>query len=208
MESLMVRSVTKLFVCLSMMLMPVAAYAQAETSPPPVAGSSESEDIQPRIVGHRGTTQIGFAGFFDRVYSSEKLFPLNYTVQIDAGRFITKRFVARLGLVGSGSRGGDNSVDLATGPGAPSVYATGGLMFYFTPESIMSLYTDVEYWAQLTQRPDADSGSVVGKAGLQASVSSRASLFFEGGYGVRLTRGDGGELMTRIIGQVGLRIKF
>lgn len=205
----MVRSVTRLFVCLSMMLMPVAAYAQVAGAPPSaVGGLPESEDIEPRIVGHKGTTQIGFAGFFDRVYSSEKLMPLNYTVQFDAGRFITKRFVAKLGLVGSGSRGGENASDLASGPGAPSLEATGGLMFYFTPESIISFYTAAEYWAQLTQRSGPDSGSVVGKVGLQAAVSARASFFFEGGYGVRITRGDGGELMTRINGQVGLRIKF
>jgi hypothetical protein len=91
----MVRSVTRLFVCLSMMLMPVAAYSQVAGAQPSAVGASpESEDIEPRIVGHKGTTQIGFAGFFDRVYSSEKLMPLNYTVQFDAGRFITKRFVA------------------------------------------------------------------------------------------------------------------
>jgi hypothetical protein len=205
----MVRSVNKLFVCLSMMLMPAAAYAQAAGAPPSTIGSaSESEDIEPRIVGHKGTTQIGFAGFFDRVYSSEKLMPLNYTVQFDAGRFITKRFVAKIGLVGSGSRGGENSSDLASGPGAPSLEASVGLMFYFTPESIISFYTGAEYWAQLTQRSGTDSGSAVGKVGLQAAVSARASVFVEGGYGVRLTRGDGGELMTRINGQVGLRIKF
>ena len=205
----MARSVTKLFVCLSMMLMPIAAYAQVEGTPSsPAASWPESEDIEPRIIGHKGTTQIGFAGFFDRVYSSEQLMPLNYTVQFDAGRFITKRFVVKLGLVGSGSRGGEDSADLASGPGAPSLYATGGLMFYFTPESLVSFYIAAEYWAQLTQRSGADSGSVVGKAGLQAAVSARASFFFEGGYGVRITRGDGGELMTRINGQVGLRIKF
>jgi hypothetical protein len=169
---------------------------------------AQSEDIEPRIIGHKGTTQIGVAGFFDRVYSSEQLLPLNFTVQVDAGRFITKRFVARLGLVGSGSLGGEDSENLASGAGAPSVHATGGLMFYFTPESIISLYTGAEYWTQLTQRADADKGSVFGKAGLQAAVSSRASVFAEGGYGVRVTRGDKGELMTRITGQVGLRIKF
>jgi hypothetical protein len=81
-------------------------------------------------------------------------------------------------------------------------------MFYFTPESIISFYTAAEYWAQLTRRSGADSGSVVGKAGLQAAVSSRASFFLEGGYGVRITKGDEGELLTRITGQVGLRIKF
>jgi hypothetical protein len=81
-------------------------------------------------------------------------------------------------------------------------------MFYFTPEAIMSFYTSTEYWAQLTQRAGADSGSIVAQGGLQAAVSSRASLFVEAGYGARLTRGKEGELMTRIVGQVGLRIKF
>ena len=189
-------------------VIPMAALAQGDAPRAVVDSSAESEDIEPRIVGRRGTTQIGFAGYVQRGYSSEELFPLNFSLQVDAGRFITKRFVARLGVIGSGSRGGDDSADVATGPGVPSLYATGGLMFYFTPEAIMSFYTSTEYWAQLTQRAGADSGSIVAQGGLQAAVSSRASLFVEAGYGARLTRGKEGELMTRIVGQVGLRIKF
>lgn len=193
----MVRSVSRIVFVGLLITGGAAAGAQAQ-----------SEDIEPRVIGRKGATHIGFAGFLDRVYSSEQLLPLNWTAQVDAGRFITNRLVARLGLVGSGSRGGENAADLATGAGAPSVHATGGLMFYFTPQSIVSLYTGAEYWTQLTQRADADAGSVFGKAGLQAAVSSRASFFVEGGYGVRVTKGDKGEVMTRITGQVGLRIKF
>jgi hypothetical protein len=39
-------------------------------------------------------------------------------------------------------------------------------------------------------------------------LSSRAGLFIEGGYGVRLTKGDEGERLTRLTGQIGLRIRF
>lgn len=205
----MLRCVITLIVCSSMIVViPMAALAQGDAPRSAVDSSAESEDIEPRIVGRRGTTQIGFAGYVHRGYSSEELFPLNFSLQVDAGRFITKRFVARIGVIGSGSRGGDDSADVATGPGVPSLYATGGLMFYFTPEAIMSFYTSTEYWAQLTQRAGADSGSIVAQGGLQAAVSSRASLFVEAGYGARLTKGKEGELMTRIVGQVGLRIKF
>lgn len=193
----MVRSVSRIVVVVLLITGGAAASAQAQ-----------SEEIEPRVIGHKGTTHIGFAGFLDRVYSSEELLPLNWTAQMDVGRFITNRIVARLGLVGSGSVGGDDSADLASGAGAPALNATGGLMFYFTPKSILSLYTGAEYWAQLTQRADVDSGTVFGKVGLQAALSSRASFFTEGGYGVRLTKDDKGGVMTRITGQIGLRIKF
>jgi hypothetical protein len=193
----MVRSVSRIVFVGLLITGGAAAGAQAQ-----------SEDVEPRIVGRKGTTQIGFAGFLDRVYSSEQLLPLNWAAQIDAGRFITNRFVARLGLVGSGSFGGDDSADLASGAGAPALHASGGLMFYFTPQSILSFYTGAEYWTQITRRADVDSGTVFGKVGLQAALSSRASFFTEGGYGVRLTKDDKGGIMTRITGQIGLRIKF
>ena len=54
---------------------------------------------------------------------------------------------------------------------------------------MISLYGAGEYWAQLTQRAEQDAGSIVVKLGLHAALSSRASLFAEGGYGFGLTRG-------------------
>jgi hypothetical protein len=71
-----------------------------------------------------------------------------------------------------------------------------------------SLYAGGEYWAQLTQRATSDAGVMVGTLGLQGLVSSRASVFIEGGYGVGLTRGDEGELRSRIVGRAGVRLKF
>jgi hypothetical protein len=81
-------------------------------------------------------------------------------------------------------------------------------LYYFTPQSIVSAYAGVDYWAQLTQRAEADAGSIVGTLGLQGAMSSRVSAFVEGGYGPALTRGDDDERLWRVIGRVGVRLKF
>jgi hypothetical protein len=169
---------------------------------------AQSEDIEPRTVGGRGATFVGLSGFVDRFSSSEEALPLNYIAQVDVCRFITNRFALRVGAVGSGSLGGESPEDLATGSGAPSLHAAAGLLYYFTPRSMMSLYVGAEYWAQLTQRAERDTGSVLGTAGLQAALSSRASFFLQGGVGARLARGEDDELVSRIVAQAGVRIKF
>jgi hypothetical protein len=151
---------------------------------------------------------VGVAGYVDRFFSSERLFPTHYTAQIDVGHFVTQRLVARGGVSGSGSFGGEDADDLATGSGAPALHAFGGLSLYFTPDSIVSLYSGAEYWAQLTQRGESDTGSIVGKLGLQGAVSSRVSLFLEGGYGFGLTKGEEGERISRFVGQIGVRLKL
>ena len=73
---------------------------------------------------------------------------------------------------------------------------------------MISMYLGAEYWAQLTEREAGDTGSLLGTAGLQAAVSSRASMFIQGGFGARLARGEDDELLSRIVAQMGLRIKF
>jgi hypothetical protein len=73
---------------------------------------------------------------------------------------------------------------------------------------MLSLYAGGEYRAQLTSRADRDAGAVLGVGGLQGAVSSRVSVYVEGGYGVRLTPGDDDERQMRLAGQIGLRIKF
>jgi hypothetical protein len=178
-------------------------FAQSQT--PPVV---QSEETEPRVIGRPGTMLLGFSGFADKFFSSEDVFAANYTLQVDVCRFLTKRFAVRVGAVGSGSFGGDDDEDLSTGSGAPSLHATTGLLYYFTPQSMMSVYVGGEYWAQLTRRADRDTGSVFGTAGIQAAVSSRASFFVQGGVGARMARGDDNELLTRFAGQLGLRIKF
>ena len=60
----------------------------------------------------------------------------------------------------------------------------------------------------LTNRAEHDAGTVLGKGGVQAAISARISLFVEGGYGVRLTRGAEDERQTRIVAELGVRIKF
>jgi hypothetical protein len=169
--------------------------------------SAQSEEIEPRIVGARGVTLLGMSGFMDRFSSSGEALPLNYTAQVDVCRFITNKVAIRVGAVGSGSLGG-NEEERPAGSGAPALHAAAGLLYYFTPRSMISMYVGAEYWAQLTERAERDAGSVLGTAGPEAALSSRASFFIQGGLGARLTRGEDDELLSRIVAQAGLRIKF
>jgi len=176
----------------------VHAQAPAETPP--------SEETEPRTIGTTGTTMVGLSGNLDRFYSSERILPTNYTAQIDVSRFITEKLVVRGGLIGSGSYGGDDAADRPVGLGVPSLHATGGLFYYFTPRSIWSVYSGAAYRVQMTQRVTTDRGSALGVLGLEGAVSSRASLFLEGGYGVGLTGAD--ERTTRLVGNIGVRLRF
>lgn len=151
---------------------------------------------------------IGLAGYVDRFSSSERELATHYTAQIDVGGFVAPRIVVRGGLAGTGRFGGEGSDDRPTGAGAPAVHAFGGALFYFTPQSMLSAYVGGEYWNQLTQRDGTDAGSLVGTLGLQGAMSSRASVFIEGGYGFGLTKGDDGETLSRFVGRLGIRLKF
>jgi hypothetical protein len=195
---------TLLSIVFAVLMSVSVAHAQVE----PGSVTAVSEDVEPRSIGAAGTMMFGVAAFVDRFHSSESALPTNYTAQIDVGRFVTRRFVVRGGLAGSGSFGGEDPEERPSGVGVPSLHGFGGLLFYFSPQSMVSLYSGVEYWAQLTQRAEEDAGSIVGRLGLQGAVSSRASLFVEGGYGVGITKGDEGELVSRFGGQLGIRLKF
>ena len=116
--------------------------------------------------------------------------------------------MVRAGINGSGSYGGEDAEELATGPGAPALHALGGLHFYFTPRSIWSAYVGAEYWAQLTQRADTAMGSLVGSLGLQGVVSSRASFFIEGGFGRGLGKDEDDNRLSRFVGKIGIRLKL
>jgi opacity protein-like surface antigen len=204
--SVRTRATTTLLIAAAMT---VASAASAAAQTDPVAPSLLTEDIEPRIVGRRGTMSIGISGFADRFSSTENVFATSYVAQIDVCRFITRRFAVRGGVVGSGTFGGDSDDEaLPVGSGAPSMQAAGGVLFYFTPQKLASLYLGGEYWAQITQRVAGDTGSLVGVAGVHATLSSRASLFVQGGVGGRIARGDEGELLTRIVAQLGVRIKL
>ena len=174
------------------------------------SGFAQTEDVEPRIIGQRGTTLVGMAGSLSRFFSSENLMPGSYTVQVDAHRFVFDKIAVRFGLVGSGQFAGTSSSedDEAPGPASPPLEVLGGAVYYFTPKSIWSFYGGAEYRARLTERLAGDSGAVSGLAGLQGALSSRASFFLEGGYGTRLRRGDDGELLTRMVGQAGVRFRF
>jgi hypothetical protein len=180
------------------------ALAQTDQAPAQVV----SDELEPRTVGRRGTTWIGIGGFMDKFSSSESLFPTNYTAQVDVCRFLTKRIAVRAGAVGSGRFGGEEEDDAPAGSGAPAIHASGGVLYYFTPLRMASFYLGGEYWAQLSQRTSGDTGSLVGVAGLHAVVSSRASFFVQGGFGSRIARGEDDELLTRIVAQVGVRLKL
>ena len=180
----------------------------AWTSQPAAQTTQTPEELEPRVVGATGTMLVGFSGYVDRFFSSERGLPFNYSMQLDVSRFLTGSFVARGGLRGSGSAGGDDAEDLATGQGAPAMHAFAGLLYYFTPQSIASLYTGADYWAQLTQRDSPDAGTIVGVLGVQGALSSRVSLFLEGGYGTALQKNNDDVRVTRLVGQVGVRLKF
>ena len=175
--------------------------AQAAASRPAVA-----EDVQPRSSGTSGTTLIGLGGHVDRVFTVEDDTSFNYTVHADVGHFLTRHVVIQGGVAGSGSIGGDTD-DLPAGSGAPALHAFGGALWYFTPRALASLYSGAEYWAQITQRSGPDAGAVLAKIGLQGALSSRASVFVEGGYGFGLTRNDEGA-PTRLVARFGVRFKL
>jgi hypothetical protein len=175
--------------------------AQQAVSPP-----SPAEDVQPRTIGSSGTTSLGLGGYVDRVFTVDDDTSFNYTVHADLGYFLTRHIVVQGGVAGSGSIGGDTD-DLPAGRGAPALHAFGGTLWYFTPRAMASLYAGGEYWAQLTRRSGPDAGAVLGKLGLQAALSSRASVFLEGGYGIGLTRNDEG-LPTRLVCRFGVRFKL
>jgi hypothetical protein len=181
-----------------------ASTASAQQPTQPV-----SEEVEPRTIGATGTMLIGVSGFVDRFYSPEQALPLNLTAHFDVGRFITPRIVVRGGLAGSGSFGGDDAEELAKGQGVASLHVFAGGAYYFRPQSMLSLYAGGDYWAQLTQRGDvADAGSVVGFLGVQGALSSRAHVFLEGGYGMALSLDVDEVRPKRIVGRVGVRVKF
>jgi hypothetical protein len=170
------------------------------------AATQRREELEPHVIGTKGTTAIGFGGYLDRTYSSERVLPTNYTIQIDAGRFVTKRVVVRGGLSGSGSAGGDDAEDRPTGLGAPALHGSAGLFYYLKPQSMWSPYAGAEYWMQLTQRAADDKGAAVGTLGVEGAVSRRLAIFLEGGYGLGLTGPD--EKTNRVVARVGMRLKF
>jgi hypothetical protein len=175
---------------------------------------AQSEDVEARDIGRRGVTLVGIAGSVSRFFSSEDLIPGSYTVQVDAHRFLFDKVALRVGVVGTGRFGGstldddDDDDDQDPNVGTPAIEALGGALYYFTPASIWSFYGGGEYRARLTERLARDAGSINGVAGLQGALSSRASFFVEGSYGMRLQRGGDGELLTRMAGQAGVRVRF
>ncbi len=189
-------------IVMALTLLASTAVAGAQTGPP------SSEELEPRTVGSTGTTMTGFAGYIDRFFSPEDGLPFNYSMQVDVGRFITRAFVVRGGMRGSGSVGGDDAEDLPAGQGVPALHAFAGLLHYFTPQSMVSFYAGADYWAQLTQRNGADAGTVIGVGGVQGQLSSRVSLFIEGGYGAALQKNDEDVRATRLVAQIGVRLKF
>jgi hypothetical protein len=178
------------------------AAASAQTAP------ASSEEVEPRTIGAAGTTMTGFSGYIDRFFSSEDDRPFNYSMQVDVGRFITRSLVIRGGMRGSGSVGGDDAEDLPAGQGVPALHAFAGLLHYFTPQSMVSLYAGGDYWAQLSRRNGADAGTLIGIGGVQGQLSSRVSLFVEGGYGAALSKNDDDIRATRLVAQIGVRLKF
>jgi hypothetical protein len=208
--------VTCLFVT-AMVIGCVAPSAAQVTSPADVpapavmpAGDlpvTPNEDVEPRVIGRPGTTAIGLGGYADRITSEDDNLPLNLTLQVDVSHFLTKHIAARAGVVGSGALGGDPD-ELPAGVGVPSLHAFAAANWYFTPQSMASFYAGAGYWAQITARDGPDRGSILGLAGVEAALSSRATVFVEGGYGIGLTKTDDGATRQRFVARLGVRVKL
>ena len=153
-------------------------------------------------------TQLGISGFLESAFSSEETMPTNITAHVDVGRFLSDKWVVRVGLSGSGSFGGDEARVSGSGAGVPSLYGFGGLSYYFTPDALMSAYAGADYSTQITNRADGDRGSVVGKLGLQMAVMARLGFFVEAGYGMGLTTPDSNVRQQRFVGALGFRFTF
>jgi hypothetical protein len=168
--------------------------------------ASAQEEIEPRIVGAAGTMMAGVSGFIDRFASTEDDYPWRLALYVDVSRFVTSKIAVRGGLVGATTFWDDDNE--SSGASASALHAFGGALYFFTPRSMASLYSGAEYRAQLNRRGERDAGTVLGVGGVQAMLSSRAGFFVEGGYGIRLTEGGEGETLTRLTGQIGVRIRF
>lgn len=179
---------------------PAGAAAQENTLP-------LGEALEPRVVAVGGATTIGLSGFADKVSSSEDVFPWTATAHVELMRFLTRRLALRVGLLGSTTADGLED-DERTTAAAPAFHASAAALFYVTPGALLSPYAGVEYRSRLSERPATDAGTVLGLTGLQVTVSSRASVFVEAGFGGDLTRGDEGELRTRFVSAIGVRIRF
>ncbi|MEO5821100.1 MAG: hypothetical protein ABIT71_11385 [Vicinamibacteraceae bacterium] len=173
----------------------------------PVPTVTPNEDVEPRVIGVPGAMTLGLAGYADRISSEDDNLPLNLTLQVDISRFLTKHIAVRGGVVGAGALGGDPDA-LPTGVGVPSLHAFAAANWYFTPGSMASVYAGGGYWAQITARDGADRGSILGLAGMEAAVSSRAHVFAEGGWGFGLTKTEDGATRQRFVARLGVRVKL
>lgn len=200
MDSLMVtvKRIVLSSLCVAACILP----ASAQTT----ASQSESEDVEPRIIGAPGTTLIGISGFADHFLSRSRDLPLNYSIELEVAHFVSRRVAAYGGLSGAGSLGGDVEEEVS-GVGASALHLFGGGRVYFTPQSMASVYAAADYWTQVTDREDGDAGSIVGKIGGQAAISSRASVFAEAGYGIGLTALRDGRVV-RMLARIGVRFKW
>lgn len=170
------------------------------------SAASAQEDVEPRIVGSTGTMMAGVSGSIDRFSSSEDAYPWRASLYLDLSRFVTSKIAIRAGVVGATTFQDDD--DESAGSSAASLHAFTGALYFFTPQSMASFYAGGEYRAQLNRRAERDAGTVLAVSGVQGMLSSRAGLFIEGGYGIRLTAGDEGERLTRFTAQLGVRIRF
>jgi hypothetical protein len=184
----------------------------ADGQPPAVTPAEDhalmpNEDVEPRVVGAAGRTTIGLAGYADRITSEDDNLPFHLTLQVDVSHFLTRRIAVRGGVVGSGALGGDPD-DVPAGIGVTALHAFGSANYYFTPGSLASVYAGAGYWAQITARDGPDNGSVLGLGGFEAALSSRATVYVEGGYGFALTQTDGGATRQRFVARIGVRVKL
>lgn len=149
----------------------------------------------------------GFSGDIDRFFSSERGLPFNYSMQIDVGRFVTMAlaFAAACAAVAASEETTQKISQPARACRAARLRRPAPLL-HTTVDA--SFYAGADYWARITQRDSPDAGTIIGVAGVQGALSSRVSLFLEGGYGAALQKNDDDVRVTRIVGQIGVRLKF
>jgi hypothetical protein len=153
-----------------------------------------------RTVGRKGAVQLGVSFTTITQVSQTGLSATNMSGVIDAGRFVTEKFLMRFGMMGSGTIGGEQT-------GSTNFMGLAGALFYITPEKPSSFYLggDITVPLQVQQEGAGFSGFANGRLGVQSAISNNASFFVEGGYGGALRSfAQQGSLMSNI----GIRVLF
>jgi hypothetical protein len=171
-------------------------------------GTASAQTPEPaKMVGRKGATQMGISfSTTTPVALTEAGTQTGATTlngSIDIGRFVTNKLVTRFGVFGSGSFGGQRS----GGSSPVSFMLLGGVLYYFTPDKVSSLYLGGDSSVAVSSVGSGDP-NVNGRLGVQTAIRHNASFFVEGGYGGALTSSEGGSRGGSLMTNVGIRVLF